>query len=343
MGPTGVSGPTGSTGATGAALTGPTGASGAASTVTGPTGATGQTGAASTVTGPSGATGPTGSTGSTGTAGAASSTGATGPTGSSFTGPTGAASAVTGPTGTLGPTGNTGPAGGPTGPTGGAGPTGATGGAGATGATGFGSAAYTYVVPSTGDTVAMTSPQTTLFQTLILNPAASLATLTITLPQATSDDAFAQFTTTQNIASLTVNSASGSVLNAPSSLSAGSGAMFICRVASTTWYRVLGGAQGPSVALGLTATGTNQGTALGLTAKYSELTTVAANTGARLPAPAVGDPVPNVVSNQGASILKQYPSSGVQIDNLGVNNPVLIGVGSSAVFYPFSATQWYSK
>lgn len=92
-----------------------------------------------------------------------------------------------------------------------------------------------------------------------------------------------------------------------------------------------------SVATGLTATGTTQGTALVLTTQWSDFATVAANTGCMLPAYAAGQAAE--VFNGDANPLKVYPPVGCQIDALGNNNPYSLNVNKRQIFKFSTATQ----
>ena len=89
---------------------------------------------------------------------------------------------------------------------------------------------------------------------------------------------------------------------------------------------------------GLTATGTNQATALQLTNADNEFTTVAAGTGAILYAGSPGDE--QSVYNGGANILRIYPDSGAKINSLPANQAVLIPINTAAIFKRMTATRW---
>jgi hypothetical protein len=67
----------------------------------------------------------------------------------------------------------------------------------------------------------------------------------------------------------------------------------------------------------LTATGSTQGTALPLPADINKFTTVAASTGAIIPAANPGDS--GTVFNGGANALSLYPPVGGKINGLGTN------------------------
>lgn len=100
---------------------------------------------------------------------------------------------------------------------------------------------YAYFTPLTGTTVTISAGAPLSNQYAIINPAGTLATLTVQLPGCTvgSDSAVVTFGSDQAITALTVTTASGSVVGAGSSLSLGTGEVFVCRAAATTWYRVL--------------------------------------------------------------------------------------------------------
>jgi hypothetical protein len=96
--------------------------------------------------------------------------------------------------------------------------------------------------------------------------------------------------------------------------------------------------QTSTVATGLTATGTNQPTALALFSQWNEVDTVAAGTGVLLQALQPGKS--QTVFNRGANNLNIYPPPGMTIgSNLGtgaVNAAYLVGAGTKYTFdfYP---------
>lgn len=96
-----------------------------------------------------------------------------------------------------------------------------------------------------------------------------------------------------------------------------------------------------TVATGLTATGTTQGTALSLSSLWNEITTTLANTGVIAANAAVGFEL--AIFNRGANNLNIYPPVGSQINALGANNPLVAAVNSTTLLYPTSSTQMYSK
>jgi hypothetical protein len=97
------------------------------------------------------------------------------------------------------------------------------------------------------------------------------------------------------------------------------------------------GAMG-SVAYGLTATGTDQASALPLPAVTSIFTDVPDGTGAVLVATSGGN---LVVVNSTDTTLSVYPNVGAQINALGVNQPFVVAAGARIVFSTQDyTTQW---
>jgi hypothetical protein len=90
---------------------------------------------------------------------------------------------------------------------------------------------------------------------------------------------------------------------------------------------------------GLTATGTNQGTAYAITTQVSTFSTVASGTGAILPA-ALAPGTEIVIFNRGANALLVYPQSGGAIEQVSVNGSVSVTPGTTAIFTLESANQW---
>ncbi len=88
--------------------------------------------------------------------------------------------------------------------------------------------------------------------------------------------------------------------------------------------------------VGATATGSTQGTALLLTTEFTIFSTVAASTGARLPAPT--DPLsPSggdsfFVANNGANALAVYPPVGFSIGTAAANTATSVAAGKTAYF-----------
>ena len=96
-----------------------------------------------------------------------------------------------------------------------------------------------------------------------------------------------------------------------------------------------------TVADNLTATGSTQGGGLPLGADTNRFTTVAANTGAILPAMNPGDSIE--VINVGANALKLYPPVGGQINGLGANAAYSIATATPyCTITATSPTQYHS-
>lgn len=95
-----------------------------------------------------------------------------------------------------------------------------------------------------------------------------------------------------------------------------------------------------SIATGILAAGSTQGTATALTASFNEVATVASGQGVLLPAPEAGDFL--LVANQGANALNIYPASGHSINNLSANTAQSLSVDARSIFFATSASKWYS-
>ena len=93
------------------------------------------------------------------------------------------------------------------------------------------------------------------------------------------------------------------------------------------------------VANGLTATGTNQGTAYEVTSAKNAFSTVASGTGAVLDSDAVAGDT-QMIYNGGANALTVYPPSGSQINALGANAGMLLPTNTACEFYCLSTTLW---
>lgn len=91
-------------------------------------------------------------------------------------------------------------------------------------------------------------------------------------------------------------------------------------------------------ATGISAAGTNQGTATAITAALNNVTTVGSGQGVILPVPLAGDEV--VVINNGANALNVYPQSGSTIDDLASNAPSVLAVGKVLTLRAVSSTLW---
>jgi hypothetical protein len=93
---------------------------------------------------------------------------------------------------------------------------------------------YSYSTPTTGTTVTIADTS----DLAIINPAGTLAALTLTLPTCSSayDGKLVGATFTQAITSLTVSATAGTVTGAPPSASANTSLKWICRGSNSTYY-----------------------------------------------------------------------------------------------------------
>ncbi len=92
---------------------------------------------------------------------------------------------------------------------------------------------YDYQVPTTGFSYTFAAGTTVL----VMNPAGTLATGTITMPAAPADGMTITFSSTQTITALTVNANTGqSIVSAATVLPARQAGGYIYRLSNTTWY-----------------------------------------------------------------------------------------------------------
>ena len=95
------------------------------------------------------------------------------------------------------------------------------------------------------------------------------------------------------------------------------------------------------VADALTAAGSTNADALGLSAVINRVTTTAASTGVRLMAPEAGSQV--VVVNSGANALLVYPSTGAAINALTVTTGGFsVAAGGRAMLVGTSSANWFA-
>ena len=93
--------------------------------------------------------------------------------------------------------------------------------------------AYDYQTPSTGFSYTVPAGA----QTLLMVPAATLATGTITMPAAPADGMMITFSSSQQITALTLQGNTGqSISSAATSLPARTAASYVYRLSNTTWY-----------------------------------------------------------------------------------------------------------
>jgi hypothetical protein len=116
--------------------------------------------------------------------------------------------------------------------------------------------AYDYQVPTTGFSYTFAAGT----QTLVMNPAGTLATGTITMPTAPSDGMTITFSSTQQITALTLNGGAGqTIIGGVNSLGAEQSLSFIYRLANTTWFPMTTQvAQGTGPAFSVARTTSNQ-------------------------------------------------------------------------------------
>jgi hypothetical protein len=91
-------------------------------------------------------------------------------------------------------------------------------------------------------------------------------------------------------------------------------------------------------ATSVSAAGTTQGTATELTSTDNEVTTVGSGAGVVLSSKlAPGDE--QTVFNGGVNPLKVYPTSGMKINNLAADSPMLLSVNTGVLFKCISTTR----
>jgi hypothetical protein len=94
---------------------------------------------------------------------------------------------------------------------------------------------YDYQVSTTGFSYTFAAGT----QVLVMNPAGTLATGTITMPASPSDGMVITFSSTQTITSLTINgNTSQTVVSKPNTLNANQSLAYVYRLSNTTWYPI---------------------------------------------------------------------------------------------------------
>ena len=94
---------------------------------------------------------------------------------------------------------------------------------------------YDYQASTTGFSYTFAAGTTVL----VMNPAGTLATGTITMPASPADGMTITFSSTQTITALTVNANTGqSIVSAPTTLLAGQAATYVYRLTGTSWYPI---------------------------------------------------------------------------------------------------------
>lgn len=90
-------------------------------------------------------------------------------------------------------------------------------------------------IPTTGFTITVANAT----QSLILNPAGTLAAGTITMPATPIDGQEVRFSSTQTVTALTVSpNAAQTISNAPTTIAPGQGYGYIYHLATTNWFRL---------------------------------------------------------------------------------------------------------
>ena len=96
-----------------------------------------------------------------------------------------------------------------------------------------------------------------------------------------------------------------------------------------------------SVATGLTATGTTQGTALAVTSDVNFVSTVAASSGVILYNGMIGDSV-FIVNDGGANALTVYPPVGSKFNALATNTGFTLPANTPVWCMKVTATRWFA-
>ena len=103
-------------------------------------------------------------------------------------------------------------------------------------------------------------------QVLVINPAGTLATGTITMPASPSDGMTITVESTQQVTAITVNANTGqSIVGAASQLIPNQSLSWIYRLANTTWYPFIGGAGRASSLVSGTSVASTSGTSIDFT------------------------------------------------------------------------------
>jgi hypothetical protein len=95
-----------------------------------------------------------------------------------------------------------------------------------------------------------------------------------------------------------------------------------------------------SIAIGISAAGSTQGTATALTKTFNVISTVGAGQGVKLPSPEAGEIL--LVANQGANALSVYPDTGHSINNLASNAALSVATDTRRLFFATASNKWYS-
>ena len=96
-----------------------------------------------------------------------------------------------------------------------------------------------------------------------------------------------------------------------------------------------------SVGTGISANGTTQGTARVLTNQINLISTSTAGANAvQLPSPSAGTIV--YITNAGSTSIRVFPTTGGQINGVGINLQYIQAVTTTQQYIAISTTQWYT-
>jgi len=187
---------------------------------------------------------------------------------------------------------------------------------------------YDYQAPTTGFSYTFAAGTTVL----ILQPAGTLATGTITMPAAPADGMTISFSSTQIITALTVSPNTGqSIVGNPTTLLAGGAATFVYRLSNTTWYaQVNTAAVGAVVTAGATGVntvtvGTSPGTYTKPASVKSIKVTVVAGGGTTTTSPTLNR---SLSGGGGGAAIRYYPAASLP----GPQPYTVGGAGASSSF-----------
>ena len=95
-----------------------------------------------------------------------------------------------------------------------------------------------------------------------------------------------------------------------------------------------------AIATGISAAGTNQGTATVLSKSINAVSTVGSGQGVQLPTPEAGEVL--LIANQGANSLSVYPASGHTINALSANAALSMATDTRKLFFAATSSAWYA-
>ena len=180
---------------------------------------------------------------------------------------------------------------------------------------------YDYQVSTTGFSYTFAAGTTVL----VMNPAGTLATGTITMPAAPVDGMTISFSSTQAITALTVAANTGqSIVGNPTTLNAGGAATLVYRLSNTTWYVQ---ANTASIALSTGVPVLNVYTTPGnytkpATVKAIKVTVIGGGGGGSA---AAGPASPSVGGGGGGTVIINYPAASLPASAI----PYTVGTGGA--------------